>query len=120
MALVPMVAVLLVLGGADGAQGSQTTLTSRIVTCEILSKGPGYEGPCRFTPQPGGSFVLTKDGGDLITETSIRSVRVQVTGKGRAQIFGLGVPGKGDAAVRDRSDPACWISNTANVTVCAR
>ena len=93
---------------------------SRIVQCEVYSKGPGFEGPCRFTPGRGGSFTLSRDAGDLIPQTAIRQVRVEVLARNRARIHGLGAPGRPDPAVRDAADPACWVSNPGNVTVCAR
>ena len=110
-----LAATLLASAAPALAQGSRT------VQCRVESEGKvQVSGPCRFSPDQGGSFTLDYDSGrPLFNE--IMQVSVAIISPGVAEVRGLtrqGVNSRWGEARRSRQDPACWAGS--DFAICAR
>jgi len=96
---------LLALAGADAAQ-------AREITCRIEQSGASVlDGPCRFQPDGGGSFILSALERERPLFRGVSLVTVTVVATGIAEVRGLtetGVNSRWGEARRSRRDRACW------------
>ncbi len=95
---------------------------SRIVTCRVESEGRvQVNGPCRFTPDQGGSFTLENADQNRPLFGTILMVTVSVVSPGTAEVRGLtrqGVNSRWGEAQRSNDDRSCWVGS--DFRICAR
>jgi hypothetical protein len=93
--------------------------------CEIRTNGDRYTGPCRFTPEAGGSFNVSPIGRSEFfshakDDPGITDISVTILGT-EADVRGLttfGINSRWGSAKRSRKDRACWIGD--DFSICAR
>ncbi|HEX8644949.1 MAG TPA: hypothetical protein VF702_13650 [Allosphingosinicella sp.] len=94
--------------------------TSRAARCVVASNGnPTYRGPCRFTPERGGTFHVAPPRGREFPGGQT-GISVEIVEPGVAEVYGLtprGPASRWGTAVRSRRDRACWEG--PDFSVCA-
>ena len=95
---------------------------SRIVQCRVESEGKmQVNGPCRFTPEQGGSFTLESADASRPLFGTILLVTVSLVSPGTAEVRGLtrqGVNSRWGEAQRSNDDRSCWVGS--DFKICAR
>ena len=93
--------------------------TVKSVRCKVYDPGGDYEGPCQFTTWGGGSFMVSRKGGEEffggITEVVVEIDAPGVAGGSLRQNGELNPIGTME---RHKDDRSCWSS--ADFTVCAK
>lgn len=96
-----------------------TYAAGRPAQCRITSGGDAhYNGPCKFTPDGKGSFIVSAPAFRRVL--GVTDVSVYPIGKGKAEVRGLtpdGINSRWGEATRSKTDKACWISS--DFKVCA-
>ena len=92
---------------------------AKTAQCRITSADGRYAGPCAFTPTGKGSFsVAAPARRRLVGGTT--TINVYVVGPGRAEVSGLttdGINSRWGAAVRSKTDRACWVGEDFSICV---
>ena len=85
----------------------------------VVESGPGYVGPCTFSPFGGnGSFSLSRPQQPILP--NISTISVTITRPGEAEVRGLttwGINSRWGSASRSRADAACWVGT--DFRICA-
>jgi hypothetical protein len=93
---------------------------ARAARCVIASNGSAtFRGPCRFSPEAGGSFTVEPTAGKSFPG-GISSISVSLMERGVAEVRGLtraGINSRWGTAVRSQRDRACWQGS--DFSVCA-
>ncbi len=94
--------------------------SGKIARCTLETSDPSkYNGPCRFTLGPKGSFVLGPAKGKVILDV-FSSISVDIVGADKAEVRGLGTNGvnsRWGEAKRSKRDPACWQGEDFSICV---
>ncbi len=100
----------------------QATAKPKSAICRIESEGAlKFSGPCRFTPEHGGSFFLSPVHGAGPLYGTVLSVSVTIIRRGVAEVRGStsgGINSRWGRAERSRKNPACWVGS--DFSVCAK
>jgi hypothetical protein len=100
----------------------QATAKPKTANCRIESEGAlKFNGPCRFLPERGGSFILNPARGRGPLYGTVLSVSVTIIKRGVAEVRGLtsaGINSRWGRAERSRKNPACWVGS--DFKVCAK
>ncbi len=114
------IALALIASTAQAAPASKAAPAGRIARCHLMTSDPSdYNGPCRFTPGPKGSFVLGPAKGKVILDV-FSSISVDIVGPDKAEVRGLGMNGvnsRWGEAKRRKRDPACWQGDDFSICV---
>lgn len=93
---------------------------ARTARCVIAGGGTApYRGPCRFSPEKGGSFSLDPVGRKTFPG-GIGTVSVFITAPGAAEVSGLtsaGINSRWGEARRSKRDAACWEGEDFRICV---
>lgn len=104
------------LAAADAPPPAQAKTARCVVT---VASGARYAGPCRFTPERGGSFAVERtDGKPIVDDVSM--ISVAIVEPGIADVRGLtaeGINSRWGEARRVARDRACWAGS--DFRVCA-
>jgi hypothetical protein len=92
----------------------------REARCVVKAAGaPDYRGPCRFSPEEGGSFTI-EPARRRAFGNGVTSISASLIAPGVAEVRGLtrdGVNSRWGEARRSRRDRACWLGSDFSVCV---
>ena len=90
----------------------------REARCLIKSAGaPDYRGPCRFSPEDGGSFTI-EPARRRAFANGVTGITASVVAPGVAEVRGLtadGINSRWGEARRSRRDRACWLGSDFSI-----
>lgn len=106
--LLGAMALALPAAQAGAAPAGQTA--AKAATCTITSTGGNYSGPCQFSSDDTGSFLLTlASGKPLFGEVQNIGVYIQSPGQAVVTVQTTGnLTQQWGAATRSTAQPACW------------
>jgi hypothetical protein len=86
----------------------------REARCLVKAAGaPDYRGPCRFTPEKGGSFTI-EPARRRAFGNGVSSISASMVSPGVAEVRGLtpdGINSRWGEARRSKRDRACWLGS---------
>lgn len=92
----------------------------RKARCVLKAAGaPDYRGPCRFSPEQGGSFTI-EPGRRRAFGNGVTSISASLLAPGLAEVRGLtrdGINSRWGEARRSRRDRACWLGSDFSICV---
>lgn len=107
------------LATMTSAAAAQDTAAPKTARCVITSGGGNYTGPCQFSADATGSFVLTR-ADNAVFWGEVVSLGVYIGDPGTASLViatSDGTSHASGALKRQDADKACWAGDA--ITICA-
>jgi hypothetical protein len=106
------------------SSGLATSAVASGARCVLKTADARYAGPCRFSPDRGGSFNIAPLGQAEFfqhgrQDPGVTDIRVDVV-DGAADVHGLttsGINSRWGEAKRSKSDKACWVGDDFSLCV---